>query len=110
TSPKSKFTYEATGESSLAGNPPQLRRFGDAVLVAVRRNYGVELDRIEPADGKSAWTGGAAFIDAGNLDLAAADADPQRVFVPAGNKLLAFDLDDGKLSWEAKLPGAAKWI
>ena len=107
---KTKFAYEAPGESSLAGDPPQLRRFGEALLVAIRRNVGIELDRIEPTDGKPAWPDGPAFIDAGNIDLNAADADPQRVFIPAGNSLLAFSLDDGKLAWKAELPGCAHWV
>jgi outer membrane protein assembly factor BamB len=106
----SKRTYEVTGETSLTGEPPQLRRWGEFVGVAVRRNYGVELDRMDSSLARSAWTGGSVFLDAGHIDLAAADADSQRIYVPAGAKLLAFDLDDGRSVWEAKLPPAAKWI
>ena len=110
TSGRAKFAYQAEGGTSLAGDPPQVRRWGEVLLVAVRRNYGVELDRIEPTDGKSAWTAGAVFLDASRIDLTAADADPQRVFIVAGNKLLAIELDEGKTAWEVDLPRAAQWI
>ena len=42
--------------------------------------------------------------------MTAADADPQRVFIVAGNKLLAIELDEGKAAWEVDLPRAAQWI
>ena len=111
TSGRTKWTYDAGGDASLAGDPPQVRVWGDTVVVAVRRNHGVELDRIEPADGTSAWTGGPAFLDATRLDLAACAADPQRVYVPAGDRLVALALDDGKVAWAADLPKSpAGWV
>lgn len=108
TSGKSKAVYRLNGDSSLAGEPPQVRRSGDAVFVSVRRNYGVELDRVDPTDGSSVWSG-SVFLDTGSIDLDAADADPQRIIVPANRTLAAFGLDDGKLAWEAKLPAAGRW-
>ncbi|MDB5309808.1 MAG: outer rane biosis protein BamB, partial [Gemmataceae bacterium] len=105
------WVYEADGESSLAGDPPQVRGWEEVVLVAVRRNHGVELDRPDATDGRSMWTGGPVFLDASRVDLGAADADPLRVFVPAGGKLFALALDDGKVVWEAALPDAAGgWV
>jgi hypothetical protein len=104
-----KSEYEAGGESSLAGDPAQVRAWGDAVLVAVRRNHGVDLDRVDPRDGKSAWADGPAFFDASRLDLGTADADAQRVYVPITGKLFAHGLDDGKPVWEADLP-AGTWV
>jgi outer membrane protein assembly factor BamB len=105
-----KFCYDADGESSLSGEPIQARRWGDMLLAAVRRNYGVELDRVDPLDGKSAWSGGAMFLDAARIDLTAADADSQRLYLPIGNKLHGITLDDGKAAWEVKLPAEARWI
>lgn len=106
-----RWTYEAT-EAGLAGDPPQVRAWGDAVLVAVRRNHGVEIDRIEPFDGRSEWRL-PAFLDTDRVDLAAADADPLRVYVTAGRTLHALNLRDGKPAWEADLPdthGAGGWV
>src|SRR5439155_4879576 len=62
---KAASLYAADGSSSLAGDPPQVRAWGGAVLVAVRRNYGVELDRVGPGG----WRGGPAFLDASRIDL-----------------------------------------
>jgi hypothetical protein len=107
-----EWTHEAEGEASLAGEPPQVRAWGEALLVAVRRNHGVELVRLDPDEGTPAWRD-AAFLDADRVDLANADADAERVYVPAGNTLSAFNLKDGKSAWEAELPdvrGAGGWV
>jgi outer membrane protein assembly factor BamB len=108
-----RWTRQEDGEASLSGEPPQVRAWGDAVLVAVRRNHGVDLDRLDPRDGKSAWGCGPAFLDADRLDLSRADADADRVYVPAGKTLSAFARKDGKPAWEAELPdarGSGGWV
>jgi hypothetical protein len=108
---KTVWTYEAPGAPSLAGDPPQVRALGDDVFVVVRRNHGCELDRLSPPDGTQVWTE-PAFLDAGRVDVAALDADEVRVYVPVGEKLRAFDLEDGSAAWSADLPklrGAAGW-
>jgi hypothetical protein len=107
------WAHHAEGEASLAGDPPQVRVWCDALLIAVRRNHGVELDRLDAADGKSVWRSGAAFLDADRVNLANADADADRVYVPLGNTLAALSLKDGKSAWEVELPdarGAGGWV
>jgi outer membrane protein assembly factor BamB len=113
TTGREKWTHEPVGEASLTGEPPQVRAWADALLIAVRRNHGVELDRLDTADGKSAWRSGAAFLDADRVKLANADADAERVYVPVGNTLAAFHLKDGKSAWEVELPdarGSGGWV
>jgi outer membrane protein assembly factor BamB len=108
-----KWSHQQERESSLTGEPPQARAWGDALLVAVRRNHGVELDRLDAADGKPEWPSGPAFLDADRVNLAHADADADRVYLPAGNVLAAVALKDGKPAWEAELPetrGAGGWV
>ena len=83
-----KWKHRVDGESSLTGDPPQVAVWPDALLFAVRRNHGVELDRLNPADGESVWTGGPAFLDADDVTLANADADSERIIVPQGNSLV----------------------
>ena len=61
----------------------------------------------------SAWSDDPAFADADRIDLRAADADADRVYVPAANKLLALALGTGKTAWEADLPddrGGGGWV
>jgi hypothetical protein len=108
---KAVWTYEAPGESSLSGEPPRVRALGDDVFVLVRRNHVCELDRLDPADGTPAWDE-PVFLDAGRVDLAAVDADDERVYVPAGGRLVAAWREDGSPAWRAELPalnGAAGW-
>ena len=79
----------------------------------MRRNHGVELNRLDLSDGKSLWPGVTAFLDADRVNLTNADADADRVYMPAGNTLSAFILKDGKGAWEVDLPdarGASGWV
>jgi hypothetical protein len=100
-----RWAFEVDRTDGLTGEPVQTRLQGDFVLVAVRRNHGVELVRIGLADGKPVWSD-PAFADADRIDLASTDADTERVYVPAANKLLALVLSDGKTAWETDLPDA----
>jgi hypothetical protein len=108
-----QWTHLEDGRASLAGDPPQVRAWGEAILIAVRRNHGVELDRLGIGEGHSEWTAGPAFLDADRVNLAHADTDSERVYVPAGDTLAAFTLKNGKTAWEIKLPashGAGGWV
>src|SRR5206468_496001 len=109
---KATTLYAAEGSSSLSGEPPQVRAWNGNVLVSVRRNHGVELDLAEVAGKPSGWTT-PAFFDVSRLDLKNADADLLRVYVPAGDRLVAVKWKDGSEAWEAKLPdanGAGGWV
>lgn len=103
---RTRWVYDAGGEASLAGDPLAVRAWGDTVIAAVRRDIGVELDRLDPEAGGSLWAGSPAFVDVSRIDLRHADADGHHLYVPAGNRLLAFRLGDGKPAWAAALPEA----
>ncbi|MBX9627400.1 MAG: PQQ-binding-like beta-propeller repeat protein, partial [Gemmataceae bacterium] len=107
-----RWSTDAGGEASLAGDPPAVRAWGEVVIAAVRRDTGVEIDRLDPADGSSLWAGRPAFVDAARVDLRAADADPHHLYLPAGDRLVALDLGTGKPAWAADLPPNAPggWV
>ena len=46
-----KWTHRAIGEASLTGEPPQVKFYCDPLLISVRRNHGVELTGLDPANG-----------------------------------------------------------
>ena len=107
-----KWAYEVDRDDGLTGEPAQVRAWDGMVLVAVRRNDGVEIERVNPAGGKRVWSD-SAFVDADRIDLLAADADADRAYIPAANKLLALTLASGKTAWEADLPdarGTRGWV
>jgi hypothetical protein len=99
-----RWCFEVEHPEGLTGAPPDVRRFGDALFVAVRRNHGIELECLNLSDGKPQWE--PAFIDADRVDLSAADADADHLYLPHGNALTAFALADGKPAWTARLPDA----
>ena len=82
-----RWAYEVENAEGLTGEPAQARAWGEFVLIAVRRNHGVEIDRVGAADGKSAWAE-PAFADADRIDLFSTDADAERVYVPAARQTL----------------------
>ncbi|HEY1188227.1 MAG TPA: hypothetical protein VGE74_11250, partial [Gemmata sp.] len=100
-----RWQFEVDRPDGLTGEPPQVRAFGDLLLVAVRRNHGVEIEGVDPGTGKRVWNE-AAFVDADRIDLSAGAADAEHVYVPAGNALLGFARKDGKPVWGARLPDA----
>jgi len=107
-----KWTRQELRKISLAGDPPQVRAWGEVVVVAVRRNHGVELERIDLTEGKSLWEAGPAFLDADRVNLARADADAERLYVPAADSLTAFRLRDGGSVWTVGLgpSDGGSWI
>ena len=103
-------TGSLVGRAKLSGRGNSVHKTfaganGDVVLVAVRRNHGVEIDRVDVGTGKAAWTG-SAFADADRVDFSSIDTDADRAYVPSANKLLALALTNGKLAWEVELPDA----
>ena len=106
-----KWTHEVKDDDGFAGAPPQVRAWGDTVLIATRRNHGVDIECVSAADGTPAWND-PAFADAFRIDLFASDADATRAYVPAENKLLGLTLGTGKTEWTADLPDAhgAGWV
>ncbi len=108
-----KWTHQEHRVFNLTGEPPQVRAWGPAILVAFRRNHGVELSRLDMSDGTSTWPGGAVFLDTDRISLAHADADDSHIYVAVGNRLVAYDLRDGHKAWEQELQhshGAAHWV
>jgi hypothetical protein len=109
-----KWTNSETQRtSSLSGEPAQIRYCGGNLLMAVRRNYGVELDCLNIEDGKSLWEDGPVFLDAERINLAYADSDNDRAYLTVGQSVVAIDLKKGKMAWKAKLPdlqGVAGWV
>jgi outer membrane protein assembly factor BamB len=107
-----RWAFEVEREEGLTGQPAQVWARGDVILVAVQRNHGVEIERLDAAGGRSAWSDGPAFADADRIDLTGADADAERAYVPAANKLQALTLSNGKPAWEADLPpaGPRGWV
>jgi hypothetical protein len=95
-------SYTTERRSSLAGDASQVRNVIGGVLVAVRRNYGFELDCIDTRGRARVWPS-AVFLDASRIELSDADADAARVYVPFDNKVCAVSTHDGKVVWETEL-------
>jgi outer membrane protein assembly factor BamB len=98
------WAFDAGGEASQTGRPPQVLAVPDGLVVAVSRNHGVELERLLGATGTRLWSGhGSAFLPAGELDLSAVETDLVNLYVPAEGRLTALRMTDGRTAWVTDL-------
>ncbi len=98
------WTRDFPGPTSGTGRAPAVRVFDGAVLAAVSRNYGTELHRLRPRDGRPLWANPPVLL-ADSLDLSALDCDRDRLYVPFGNRLVALRHTSGREVWSRELPG-----
>lgn len=89
----SKRFFDPGRESSRTGTPPTVREFGGAVFAVVPRNYGDEVYRANSP----------RLLPAG-VDLLAADADDERLYLPGAGKVFALGRESLKEAWRSTLP------
>jgi outer membrane protein assembly factor BamB len=97
-------TARRADTSLLTGELPRILGNGRALLVVVPRNYGYQLERLDPDTGVPLWPARARVVrdpiepDRACLDRAA-------VYYASRHFLCARSLKDGKLLWARPLPG-----
>jgi outer membrane protein assembly factor BamB len=105
-----RWSFETEFTEGFTGEPAQTRVWGQQLFVAIRRNHGVEIERVNMANGQAVWSN-PVFVDAERLNLAAAAADADTLYLPTRNKLVAVTQRSGKTVWERELPDCpAGWI
>jgi outer membrane protein assembly factor BamB len=107
---KEIWRHEIQRRTSLNGEAAQVLAHGASILlVCVARNYGYEVDRLDPARGHRLWAKPVLFTR-GKPELSLATVDETTFYVATGRRLAAFALRDGAPLWELPLPGAtADW-
>jgi outer membrane protein assembly factor BamB len=109
---RERWTIRAGREASLSGEFPQLHKTSGLVVVAVRRNIGVELHLVKHLGGQP-WTSRPPFLPADRFDARHVDADAINLYCPHDDRLTAFELFGGRKAWTVALPathGAADWV
>jgi outer membrane protein assembly factor BamB len=102
---KEIWKHEVERRTSLSGEAPQVLAQGANILLCVARNYGYEVDRLDPATGQRRWAKPILFAH-GKPQLSLAAVDETAFYVATGQQLGAFALSDGARLWELPLPGA----
>lgn len=100
------WPVEFPGSASLTGKPAAMRGMQGAIITAAFRNYGVELTRLDPTTGERTWQPASILLPVGDLSLTDADADAASLFLPAGEKMMAFRIETGRSLWTISLPDA----
>jgi len=94
--------------TTLSGEAPQMLGDAAALLVLVPRNYGYELERLDPATGKSVWPQPVLFRSHSAPQLALGALDRSAVYLNVGEALEARAVSDGRRLWRTALPVAGQ--
>jgi outer membrane protein assembly factor BamB len=95
--------------TTLTGEAPRLFACQGTLLLLVPRNYGYDLERLDPATGAHLWPAAARLIPEA-VDAAAVVTDEKAVYLACRNKLTAWSLAEGKRLWERVLTEPApRW-
>jgi outer membrane protein assembly factor BamB len=106
-SAKEVWTWKPRLPTTLSGEPARLFSGLGGLFLVVPRNYGYDLERLDPKTGGHLWPEKLRLTDAA-IDHEALVSDKKAVYFAAGNTLLARSVADGKLLWKRPLGIAAK--
>jgi outer membrane protein assembly factor BamB len=103
---KLAWSHALSARSTLSGEPALLIGGGDALFVAIPRNYGYTLQRLDPRNGRPLWED-EAQLGSDRIDPDCFAVDVNGVYYTSRNVLTALSLDGGRTLWEEALPGPA---
>jgi hypothetical protein len=102
------WTYDPRLPTTLSGELPRI--FTDKknhLLLLLPRNYGYDLERIDPKTGANVWKPAARLCEqAFERDAVAFHKDA--VYYASGNTLFARELANGNLLWKRELPESVR--
>ena len=93
--------------TTLSGEFPRLFSDNKNFLVLLPRNFGYDLERLNPKTGANVWKPGARLCDHAFERDAIAFHDGA-VYYASGNTLFARKLDTGDLLWKRELPDSVR--
>jgi outer membrane protein assembly factor BamB len=103
---KAAWSHTLPRPDSLTGEPPLVVGGAGAVFVAVPRNDGFWLRRLDPGTGRPVW-GEEVPLGPDPIDPGGFAADGGAVYYTSRNVVTALALDEGRPLWEEGLPGPA---
>lgn len=101
-----KWTYTPNLPTTLSGELPHLFFRNEILLALIPRNYGYDLERIDPKTGKNIWKPAARLCKDTFDDKSIAIAQG-RVYYVSGRGMYCRSLADGRLVWKRKLRESA---
>jgi outer membrane protein assembly factor BamB len=102
------WVRQQDGEASTTGELPRMQMLGPSLYTATSRNYGIELERLQPGTGEPMWRK-PRVLPAGTIRLEAAEANREHLVIPVENRLVALQSTDGREAWHRDMPFAAGW-
>lgn len=96
-------SYQPRLPTTLTGESAQLFVVKDVVLAFLPRNYGYDLERIDPSTGNNLWPA-EARICFGRVSDGQLVVDDSSTYYVSGDRLFARDLRSGALLWVQDLP------
>jgi outer membrane protein assembly factor BamB len=104
---KDHWTFTPAWPTSYTGEPLQVTKDGKSLFVLIPRNYGCELERLDPRTGKSLWQH-APLLARDPVDIATLSFDNGCFYCVADGALTCRSLADGKRKWHKSLSGITR--
>jgi outer membrane protein assembly factor BamB/tetratricopeptide (TPR) repeat protein len=104
---KDHWTFTPPWPTSYTGEPLQVAKDGKSLFVLIPRNYGCELERLDPRTGKSLWPQPPLLARA-PVDIATMSFDDDCFYCVADGELTCRSLADGKRKWHKSLSGITR--
>jgi outer membrane protein assembly factor BamB len=104
---KELWNYSPSWPTSWTGEPLQVACNGKAFLVLIPRNYGFELDRLDPQTGKSVWEQ-PWLLSRDAVDARTISMNDGCLYYVGDGVLSCRSLADGKRLWQKPLPGKSR--
>lgn len=102
------WTAVLGSESSLTGEPAEVRKLDQRLFVIVRRNHGSEIECLDPRDGARAWVA-PILVTGTSVEADAFALDRRHLLVATRELLVAFRRDTGRAAWSRPLDPPARW-
>ena len=104
---KELWTYAPSWSTSWTGEPVQVTKDAKSCFVLIPRNYGFELDRLDPRTGKSLWQQ-PSLLARDPVDVRTISFADDCFYYVGDGELTCRSLADGKRLWHKPLAGKSR--
>lgn len=103
------WKFEPRWPTSSSGEALSVLGDKKTLLAVVPRNYGYEIERLDPASGRPVWEDEPRLVGRRRADLQGLSAGEDVLYQVGHNSLACRSLHTGKVLWKKKLPRAGAW-
>lgn len=103
------WKFEPKWSTSSTGEPLRILGKKKNLFVVVPRNYGYEIERLDPATGRPDWSDTPRLLCRRLADLSSLSAADDALYNVADGSFICRSADDGTILWKKAVPVADGW-